>query len=272
MRRRGRRSAVTNTNTDTQTTPGKTYISFPGVKGPVRSSQHSGWFVCESLQWGIGVGISSPNRRKKKGDSDATEKTEPRVRQKRDSSNPSVSEVVITKSLDSGSAHLCTNIIMKREYPQVEIDSIDADGFLQLNCKLHYVMVSGYSVSAGNDGRCSESLSLNFTCAQFTSASRIRQPMKGNLVKFKEDPGKDIEAIAHLGFAKTRDLLVRVFSYLDNTDLYYASMVCKKFYFAACDPILNVLEKHTMFYDLESIEPTRFDGEELEGNDEIDDD
>lgn len=124
------------------------YMKYTGVDGDVTAEGHEKWIECNSFQWGIGRGISSPTG----GSSD------------RESSAPSVSEVVVTKAQDIATVKLL-NEGFQGEGVAVTIDFCKTDkGKLEtfLAYTLTNTMISGYSISSGGD-RPSESLSLNFT-------------------------------------------------------------------------------------------------------------
>ena len=68
------------------------YMKYGGIQGDVTESQHANWIELNSLQFGVGRGVSS-----------ATGSTEDR-----EASAPSVSEITITKDLDKSSIKLLT--------------------------------------------------------------------------------------------------------------------------------------------------------------------
>lgn len=124
------------------------YMLYGSLTGDVTESTHKGWIEVNSFQWGVGRGISSPTG----GSSD------------RESSAPSVSEIVVTKPEDVASIALI-NEALQGEGQTVTIDFCKTDkGELQvyLEFVLTNAMISGYSVSSGGD-RPSESVSINFT-------------------------------------------------------------------------------------------------------------
>jgi len=126
------------------------YLEYDGgaVKGDVTEEKHAGWIELNSFQWGVGRGISSPTG----GAAD------------RESSAPSVSEIVVTKATDMATIKL-VNEALQGEGKDVKIDFCKTDkGNLEayLQYTLTNTMISGYSLSSGGD-RPQESLSLNFT-------------------------------------------------------------------------------------------------------------
>jgi len=124
------------------------YVKYAAVNGDVTEAGHKQWIEVNSFQWGVGRGISSPTG----GSSD------------RESSAPSVSEIVVTKPTDVSTTNLL-NEALQGEGVDVTIDFCKTDkGNLQvyLNYVLNNTMISGYSISSGGD-RPQESLSFNFT-------------------------------------------------------------------------------------------------------------
>jgi type VI secretion system secreted protein Hcp len=126
------------------------------IKGESLAEGHKGtdgWIEIGSVQWGVGRGISTPT-----GGSG-----------KREASAPSVSEITITKLMDSTSALLAQEaligVAVDATIELVETGEAKLETFLTL--KLTNTLISGYSMSSGG-GRPSESLSLNFTKIEFT--------------------------------------------------------------------------------------------------------
>ena len=127
------------------------YIKYGDIKGDVTAEGHKGtdgWVEVSSFQFGIGRGISSAAG----GGAD------------RESSAPSVSEIVVTKTMDKSSYRWFEESLWG-EGAEVQIDfcKTDKDKLeVYTSYKLSDCMVSGYSVSSGGD-RPSESISINFT-------------------------------------------------------------------------------------------------------------
>jgi len=158
------------------------YMKYGSIAGDVTESGHTGWIELNSVQWGVGRGISG-----------ATGSAEDR-----ESSAPSVSEVTVTKDLDKASIKLLTEGLTgdgAGDAASIIIDFVrTAQGKLQtyLTLTLTNVMVSGFSWSSGGD-RPSESLSLNFV--KITS----------NFIPMKPDgtPDNGINITYDTGLAKT---------------------------------------------------------------------
>jgi len=131
-------------------------MKYGDIKGDVTAEGHmgsDGWVEVNSFQFGVGRGISSPTG----GSAD------------RESSSPSVSEIVTTKPMDKSSV-AWLEAALWGEGVDVTIDFCKTDkGKLEVYAqyKLTNAMVSGYSVSSGGD-RPQESLSLNFTKIEYS--------------------------------------------------------------------------------------------------------
>jgi type VI secretion system secreted protein Hcp len=128
------------------------YMNYNDIKGDVTADGHVGWVELNSFQWGVGRGISSPTG----------------ASADRESSAPSVSEIVVTKATDVSSTKFL-NESYQGEGQKVVIDFCKTDkGVLEVYMEytLEDCMISGYSLSSGGD-RPSESLSLNFTKIEF---------------------------------------------------------------------------------------------------------
>lgn len=124
------------------------YMKYDTIDGDATAEGHTKWIELNSFQWGVGRGISSPTG----GSKD------------RESSAPSVSEIVVTKDQDTSTIKVL-DAAYQGEGVNVTIDFCKTDkGKLEpfLTYTLTNTMISGYSVSSGGD-RPSESLSLNFT-------------------------------------------------------------------------------------------------------------
>ena len=148
------------------------------VKGDVTESAHKNWIEVSSFQFGVGRGISSPTG----ASSD------------RESSAPSISEVVVTKSQDIASVGLLTEgyqgdgVPVKFDFCRTNKDKMDV--YMQIN--LENVMISGFSTSSGGD-RPSESISLNFTAVEY----------KGTQMKADGSGGENANIKYDVGLAKT---------------------------------------------------------------------
>jgi type VI secretion system secreted protein Hcp len=121
------------------------------IKGESLAEGHKGtdgWFEIKSVQWGCGRGISSPVG----------------ASSKREASAPSISEITITKPMDSVSCKLIIEALSGGG-EDCTIELVETAGktlLTYLKITLTNTMVSGYSMSSGGD-RPSESYTFNFT-------------------------------------------------------------------------------------------------------------
>ena len=128
------------------------YMKYDGIDGDVTAEGHPKWVELNSFQWGVGRGISSPTG----------------ASADRESSAPSISEIVVTKAQDIATTKILDEAL-QGEGKKVTIDFVKTDGKkleVYMAYKLENVLISGYSISSGGD-RPSESLSLNFTKIEF---------------------------------------------------------------------------------------------------------
>lgn len=130
------------------------YMKFGSIDGPITTKGFEKWIELQSFQWGVGRGIGSAAR------SDTG----------RESSEPSISEITVTKVMDISSNKL---------FQDATGGDLSADVTLKFTATtkdtvttfLTYVLsntgISGYSLSSGGENP-SESLSLNFTKVMIT--------------------------------------------------------------------------------------------------------
>ena len=136
------------------------FMQINGISGEVAVPGFVGDIQLNSFQWGVGRGISSPTG----GSAD------------RESSAPSVSEIVVTKISDKASPALLKNMFDGTNIPEIDIFFANVAkngqaGVAYQEYVLSNVIFSGFSVSSGGD-RPTESLSLNFTKIQFKNITQ----------------------------------------------------------------------------------------------------
>jgi type VI secretion system secreted protein Hcp len=130
------------------------YLYIDGVKGDATDAGHQGWIEVSSFQWGVGRGIGSPMG----GSAD------------RESSAPSVSEIVVTKNTDKASPLLSKCAATGCRYGSAILEMRKAGGGDQMvRYALSNLMVSSYHLSSGGD-RPTESLSFSFTKIEMKAA------------------------------------------------------------------------------------------------------
>ena len=124
------------------------------IKGESTVNKHEKWININSVQFGVGRGISSVG-----GGGD------------RETSNPSFSEVTFTKDLDVSSAELfmqatCGKSLGEAEIHFIQTGGASSKGQVYLTVVLAEPVISSYSASSGGE-RPTESFSLNFTKISF---------------------------------------------------------------------------------------------------------
>jgi type VI secretion system secreted protein Hcp len=128
------------------------YVKYDGIDGEATHETHKKWLDAGSLQFGVGRSISTP------AGSTAN----------REASEPSVSEVTISKLMDSASPKLftesCTGAAGKKV--QIHLVSTGSPGNTYVEYTLTNALISSYSVSTGGD-RPSESVSISFTKLEY---------------------------------------------------------------------------------------------------------
>jgi len=124
------------------------YMKIPDIPGDTTQGNHKQWIEVNSFQFGVGRGVS----------------TRTGSASDREASEPSVSEIVVTKLLDKASVKLFQAATQNQEGKKVEIHfcSTAQAGQNYLEVELSETIVSGWSISSGGD-RPSESMSLNGT-------------------------------------------------------------------------------------------------------------
>lgn len=128
------------------------YMDYQDVPGEVTTEGYSKWIELNSFQFGIGRGVASAG-----GQST------------RESSQASVSEIVVSKQTDGSSPKLFVESLTGELDNKVTI-AMTRTAAGQTQTYMQYVLegcgISGYSVSSGGD-RPTESISLNFDKIEF---------------------------------------------------------------------------------------------------------
>lgn len=128
------------------------YIKPEGIDGDATHDQHKNWIEVSSLQWGVGRAIRTPVG----------------AATNREASEPSVSEVTVTKPMDASSVAIFGEACTGRKGKKVEIHLVTTGNPGETYCEIELTnaLVSGYSISSGGD-RPTESISFNFTKIQY---------------------------------------------------------------------------------------------------------
>jgi len=135
------------------------------IKGDSTVDKHEDWITIDSLQLGVGRAISASG-----GGAD------------RETSNPSFSEVTLSKTMDKASTDLmmqatCGKSLGDATIEFVQTGGADVKGQAFLTYTLSECVISSYSVSSGGE-RPSETISLNFNKFKqqyntFTDAGKV---------------------------------------------------------------------------------------------------
>lgn len=125
------------------------YMQIEGdFKGNVTAAGHEEWIELDSLQFGVGRGITMSVGKSKD----------------REASEPSVSEVVVSKPMDACSPKIfreaCVGKAKKVDIHLLRTTEGNFETYMEY--VLHNTLISGYSVSSGGD-RPMESITFNFT-------------------------------------------------------------------------------------------------------------
>jgi type VI secretion system secreted protein Hcp len=145
------------------------YMKIDGISGDATQGQHKDWIDIQSFSFGVGRGITTRTGRA----------------QNRESSEPSLSDISITKELDSSSVLLCQEATVGKDGKTVKVDfcRTDKEGTPYLQIILSEVLISGYSTSSGGD-RTSESITLNYTKIEYNETGGNAKNGAGQPVKF----------------------------------------------------------------------------------------
>lgn len=125
------------------------YMKYGSIKGPVTTDGFKDWIELNSFHWGVGRSIG----------------TAARGSTSREHSEPSLSEVTVTKLTDVASPKLFLDSVAGKLDSKVTIKfTTTTKGKVEtfLTYELENTGISGYSLSSGGDMPV-ESLSLNFT-------------------------------------------------------------------------------------------------------------
>jgi type VI secretion system secreted protein Hcp len=125
------------------------YMKYASIKGPVTTDGFKDWIELNSFQWGVGRAIG----------------TAARGSTSREHSEPSLSEITVTKQSDVATPKLFLDAVAGKLDNKVTIKfTTTTKGKIEtfLTYELENTGLSGYSLSSGGD-MPTESLSLNFT-------------------------------------------------------------------------------------------------------------
>ncbi|MGM8225548.1 Hcp family type VI secretion system effector [Cellvibrio sp. ARAG 10.3] len=126
------------------------YVEYEGIKGNVTADGYKDHISVNSLQFGVGRGISM----------------EPGNLSNREATRPTISEVTMTKPADTSATALFKEAVTGSSGKKVTIKFVQtgADKVIEfMTYTLEDVLVSGYSVSADGESDPIESISLSFS-------------------------------------------------------------------------------------------------------------
>jgi type VI secretion system secreted protein Hcp len=151
------------------------YMKYDTIQGDTTAAGHEKWIELKSCQWGVGRGISSPTG----------------AAADRESTAPTVSEIVVTKDTDAATTKLL-NEAYQGEGKTVQIDFCKTDkGNIEvyLTLTLENCLISGHSHSSGSE-RPTESVSLNFTSIEVKNTGMGAANDTGSPDSIKYDLGQ----------------------------------------------------------------------------------
>jgi type VI secretion system secreted protein Hcp len=148
----------------------------PELKGDSKVAAHDGWITIDSFSWGVGRAVTTSG-----------------VGSDRDTSNPSFSDISITKSMDIASAQLmleaaCGKSLTKATFHFIQTAGTAAEGQEFLEVILEKPILSSYSLGSGGE-RPNESLSINYVGITM----QYNQFEEGGTVKKGEAKGYDLK-------------------------------------------------------------------------------
>jgi type VI secretion system secreted protein Hcp len=130
------------------------YMNFDGIQGDVTETKHTGWIELHSCQWEVGRAISSTV-----GSS-----------AERESTAPTISEIVVTKENDVASGKLMQEALSGHG-KTVKIDftrTYQSSQEIYLSMELTDVIIAGYAHNSSGD-RPIETMTLNFVKLQYST-------------------------------------------------------------------------------------------------------
>ena len=125
------------------------YLNVEGLKGEVSAAGHEKWIECNSLQWGVGRAITT----RVGGGAD------------REASQPSISEVTVSKLMDKATPNLMLMCADGTHHDEALLTVRKAGGsqLEYLTVKLEGVLITSVSTAgSGGEDQLTENVTLNF--------------------------------------------------------------------------------------------------------------
>jgi type VI secretion system secreted protein Hcp len=148
------------------------YVKIDGVDGTATHEKHKNWIFAESLNFGVGRSVAATTG----------------ATQNREASEPSVSEVTITKQTDGSSPKLFQMACgSDTQGKTVKIDFVTTGnpGVTYMTYTLHNTLIAGYDVSTGGE-LPTENISFNFTKVEmkYTPHDENNKPKQSSTVLY----------------------------------------------------------------------------------------
>jgi type VI secretion system secreted protein Hcp len=128
------------------------FVKFGQIKGDATHEDHQNWIAVESLAWGVNRSMS----------------TKTGFGADREASQPSISDVTVTKDMDGSSIYLFKEACTGSEGKDCTIHVVKTSdpGHTVAEYKLTNTLISDYDASSDGDVP-SETVSFNFTKVEF---------------------------------------------------------------------------------------------------------
>ena len=148
------------------------YVSIDGIEGTATQEKHKNWIFADSLNWGVERSIAAVTG----------------ATQNREASEPSVSEITITKETDGSSPKIfqmaCGNDTKGRE---VKIDFVTTGnpGVTYMTYTLHNTLIAEYEISTSGE-LPTETIAFNFTKVEikYTPHDENNKPKQSTTVVY----------------------------------------------------------------------------------------
>ncbi|KAF7985840.1 hypothetical protein HWV62_522 [Athelia sp. TMB] len=187
------------------------FAYFPGVTGSVSDDGYQGWIKLEEFQWGAGLGISRWRDDGADEEQEDEEVDENDFARKGECTDPSISEITITKCPGPESANLLFNMCGKKSYDKISIrfvrKAVGSSTYVPyMGYDTYNTLLSGFSVSAPRRYQeesklPGESLSLNFVVLDFITFNKgvptesMRYHTGTNTSTFRSGPNLEVAEV-----------------------------------------------------------------------------
>lgn len=238
------RRARTNVDADETSAPIMSiFMKIDGIVGTVQNGPFEGYFPVSHCQWGSGKGISDGRwgRRRRNNNNDGQP-----AEAKRTCSDPSFSEMTISRPSDGLSAIFMASVGLNQAFDKISIEIVNADGFVTTQIVLGEVMISGFSVSMGSDSS-EESISLNYATMELTTRSLLRTNLS---VPHRIGDATAAETTSLPTALAVTDIAARILHFLETPELFNVGLTCKHLLRQSGSAKLKEYIQHTTGVDL----------------------